>query len=176
MCFQGNAGFQNGEKGFWKISQLRRTAGFCISVLCLLWRSTIELPMYLLLYHSSLLQQQMVANCYSGFNSAAGFDYKQESDTDSPTIWTASYVQSISGHNCITHLLTSICAWKCGTCAEIVSAWGKLPQSSSLQQTLPFFNSCQETSSWPNLLTVGFVRSHVWVREGGNSHCFISGL
>lgn len=114
----------------------------------------------------------MVAICYSGFTSAAGFDYKQESDTDSPTIWTASYVQSISGHNCMIHLLTSVCAWKCGTCTEMVPAWGKSCQSSSLGQILPFSN--QETSSWSTLLTVDIVRSHVWVRDAGNSHCFLS--
>lgn len=122
----------------------------------------------------SLLPQQMVANCHSGFTNAAGFDYKQESDTDSPTIWTAFYVQSISGHNCMIHLWTSVCAWKCGTCTEMVPAWGKSCQFSSPGQILPF--SKQETSSWSTLLTVDIVRSHVWVRDGGNSHCFLSGL
>lgn len=41
-------------------------AGFCISVLCLLWRSTVDLPMYLLLRgslfcHSKWLQFVIVA-------------------------------------------------------------------------------------------------------------------
>jgi len=94
----------------------------------------------------------MVAHCHGDFTSAAGFDYELESGTEFPPIQTASYVQSISGHNCMTYSLTFIYSCKCGTYTEVVPTLGKPPQSSSLKQTLPFSNSYRETSSWSTLL------------------------
>lgn len=70
--------------------------------------------------------------------------------------------------------LTSVYAWKCGTCTEVVPTLGKSPLSSSLKQTLPFFNSSQETSS--TLLILEVFTSFVWARGGPNSHCFLWGL
>lgn len=69
--------------------------------------------------------------------------------------------------------LSSVYAWECGTCTEVVSIPGKSPQSSPLKHMLPFSKSYQEISSSSTFGTLDVFRNCVWPRGGPNIYCFL---